>query len=69
MGRNRPSAVAALIPSHPWTKFLQRSRGRFGGGGGPGGGLGFGGRPNGSLIFWAVIARRFAVLLVPFFTA
>jgi len=34
--------------------FLKRSRGRLGGGG-PGG-IGFGGRPNGSLLFWAGIA-------------
>jgi membrane protease subunit HflK len=35
--------------------FLKRSRGRLGGGG-SGGGFGFGGRPNGSLYLWAVIA-------------
>jgi modulator of FtsH protease HflK len=35
--------------------FLKKSRGRFGGGG-PGGGIGFGGRPDRSLIMWAVIA-------------
>jgi len=35
--------------------FLKRSKGRFGGGG-SGGGLGFGGRPNGSLYLWAAIA-------------
>ncbi|HET9353929.1 MAG TPA: FtsH protease activity modulator HflK [Sphingomicrobium sp.] len=36
-------------------EFLQRSRSRFGGGG-PGGGFSFGGRPNGSLLLWAAIA-------------
>jgi modulator of FtsH protease HflK len=35
--------------------FLKRSRGRLGGGG-PGGGIGFGGRPNGSLFIWGAIA-------------
>jgi membrane protease subunit HflK len=33
--------------------FLQRSRSRFGGS--PGGGFGFGGRPDGSFITWALI--------------
>lgn len=35
-------------------EFLQRSRTRFGGS--PGGGFNFGGRPNGSLLTWALIA-------------
>ena len=35
--------------------FLKKSRGRFGGGG-PGGGIGFGGKPDRSFIMWAVIA-------------
>jgi membrane protease subunit HflK len=35
-------------------EFLQRSRTRFGGS--PGGGFSFGGRPNGSLLTWALIA-------------
>jgi membrane protease subunit HflK len=34
-------------------EFLQRSRTRFGGG--PGGGFGLGGRPNGSLVIWGLI--------------
>jgi len=34
--------------------FLQRSRSKWGGS--PGGGFGFGGRPNGSLLTWALIA-------------
>ena len=34
--------------------FLKKSRGRFGGG--PGGGMGFTGRPDRSLITWAIIA-------------
>ena len=36
-------------------EFIRKSRGRFGGGG-PGGGMGFGGRPDRSLIVWAIIA-------------
>ena len=36
-------------------EFLQRSRSPFGGGG-PGAGFSFGGRPNGSLLLWAAIA-------------
>ncbi|HXG81199.1 MAG TPA: FtsH protease activity modulator HflK [Sphingomicrobium sp.] len=35
-------------------EFLQRSRSRLGGGG-PGGGFSFGGRPNGSMLLWALI--------------
>ncbi len=34
-------------------EFLQRSRTRFGGG--PGGGFSFGGRPNGSILLWALV--------------
>ena len=36
-------------------EFLQRSRDRLGGGG-PGGGFSFGGRPNSSLLLWVAIA-------------
>ena len=42
--------------------FLKRNRGRFSGG--PGGGFTFGGKPNGSLILWAVIG--FATLWLLF---
>jgi len=58
--RNRPDPVSSL------DEFLQRSRGRFGGGG-SGGGLGFGGGPSGSLIFWAVVAVASLWLLVTVF--
>jgi membrane protease subunit HflK len=46
-GRNRPASVTSL------DDFLKRSRGRFGGGGGPGG-FSFGGKPNGSIFLWAI---------------
>ena len=46
--RGRPAPVTSL------DEFLQRSRGRFGGGPG-GGGFSFGGRPNGSILIWAII--------------
>ena len=42
--------------------FLKRSRGRLGGGG-PGGGFTFGGRPNGSLFLWGAIALAAVWLL------
>ena len=58
--RNRPDPVSSL------DEFLQRSRGRFGGGG-SGGDLGFGGGPSGSLIFWAVVAVASLWLLVTVF--
>ena len=34
-------------------EFIKKSRGRFGGG--PGGGMSFGGRPDRSFLFWAII--------------
>lgn len=46
-GGGRPASVTSL------DDFLKRSRGRFGGGGS--GGFGLGGRPNGSIILWAFI--------------
>ena len=45
---------AGRTPVSSLDDFLKRSRGRFGGG--PGGGLGFGGRPDRSFIMWAIIA-------------
>src|SRR5688500_16380491 len=47
--RGRPAKGA---PVTSLDEFLQRSRTRLGGG--PGGGFGFGGRPNGSILVWAV---------------
>ena len=41
-------------PATSLDDFLKMSRGRLGGG--PGGGVGFGGKPDRSLIFWAVMA-------------
>ena len=48
-----PKRRSKSAPVTSLDEFLQRSRGRFGG---PGGGLGLGGGPSGSLIMWAVIA-------------
>lgn len=45
---NKGSPVTSL------DEFLQRSRNKFGGS--PGGGFSFGGRPDGSLMLWALIA-------------
>ena len=59
--RGRPAKGA---PVTSLDEFLQRSRTRLGGG--PGGGFGFGGRPNGSILMWAAIA---AVLLWLIFTS
>jgi membrane protease subunit HflK len=53
-GSNRPN-VSQL------DDFLKRNRDRLGGG--PGGGISFGGRPNGSLIFWAVVVVAILWLL------
>jgi membrane protease subunit HflK len=58
--RARPAPVTSL------DDFLKRSRGRFGGDG-SGGGFGFGGRPNGALIMWGVLALFVLALLLSCF--
>ena len=45
---------AGRTPVSSLDDFLKKSRGRFGGG--PGGGIGFGGKPDRSLLMWAAIA-------------
>ena len=50
--KRRPSTGRTPVSS--LDDFLKKSRGRFGGG--PGGGMGFTGRPDRSLITWAIIA-------------
>ena len=50
--RRRPAAGRTPVSS--LDDFLQKSRGRFGGG--PGGGFTFGGKPDRSLIMWAILA-------------
>jgi membrane protease subunit HflK len=50
--KRRPSTTRTPVSS--LDDFLRKSRGRFGGG--PGGGSTFGGRPDRSLIAWAIIA-------------
>jgi len=50
--KRRPGAGRTPVSS--LDDFLKKSRGRLGGG--PGGGLGFGGTPDRSFIMWAVIA-------------
>ncbi len=50
--KRRPSAGRTPVSS--LDDFLKKSRGRLGGG--PGGGIGFGGKPDRSFIMWAVIA-------------
>jgi membrane protease subunit HflK len=50
--KRRPGSGRGSVSS--LDDFLRKSRGRFGGG--PGGGVSFGGKPDRSLITWAVIA-------------
>lgn len=61
-GGRKPSSVTSL------DEFLQKSRGRFGGGDGGFGG-GFGGRPNGSLIRWVIFGLVILWLMVTMFHA
>ena len=49
--RRRPAA--GRTPASSLDDFLQKSRGRFGGG--PGGGFSFGGKPDRSFLMWAII--------------
>ena len=50
----RRGGGGARTPASSLDEFLKRSRGRFGGG--PGGGIGFGGKPDRSFLIWAIIA-------------
>ena len=50
----RPSGTPG-VTSPALDEFLRRSRARFGGGGGTGGGFNLGGRPTGSLLLWGAI--------------
>ena len=63
-GEQPKRGAAAVGPRSPrLTNFLKRSRGRFGGGG-PGGGFSFGGRPDVRCSLWAAIAVAAAVAAV-----
>jgi len=50
----RRRTAAARDPVSSLDDFIRKSRGRFGGGG-PGGGAGFGGKPDRSFLMWAII--------------
>ena len=58
--KRRPST--GRTPVNSLDDFLKKSRGRFGGG--PGGGAVFGGKPDRSLIMWAIIALAVLWLVI-----